>query len=124
MERWLTRKYPTSGFVNNFYTLKLPSLPPLKINLLRISFRTAYVVSTTAIAMIFPYFNQVLGVLGALTFWPLAIYFPVEMYFVQKKIGAWTKQWIVLRIFSFICLLVTIIGLIGSIEGLISAKFG
>ena len=79
--------------------------------------------STTAIAMIFPYFNQVLGVLGALSFWPLAIYFPVEMYFVQKKIEAWTKQWIVLRIFSFICLLVTIIGLIGSIEGLISAKF-
>ncbi|KAK1581160.1 hypothetical protein Q3G72_003713 [Acer saccharum] len=124
VERWLTRKYPTSGFVNNFYTFKLPSLPPLKINLLRISFRTAYVMSTTAIAMIFPYFNQVLGVLGALNFWPLAIYFPVEMYFVQKKIGAWTKQWIVLRIFSFICFLVTIIGLIGSIEGLISAKFG
>ncbi|KAI9185859.1 hypothetical protein LWI28_011356 [Acer negundo] len=124
VERWLTKKYPTSQFVNNFYTFKFPSLPPLKINLLRISFRTAYVMSTTAIAMIFPYFNQVLGVLGALNFWPLAIYFPVEMYFVQKKIGAWTKQWIVLRIFSFICLLVTIIGLIGSIEGLISAKFG
>ncbi|TXG68039.1 hypothetical protein EZV62_009314 [Acer yangbiense] len=124
VERWLTRKYPTSGFVNKFFTFKLPSLPPLKINLLRISFRTAYVVSTTAIAMIFPYFNQVLGVLGALTFWPLAIYFPVEMYFVQKKIGSWTKQWIVLRIFSFICLLVTIIGLIGSVEGLISAKLG
>ncbi|TXG68041.1 hypothetical protein EZV62_009316 [Acer yangbiense] len=124
VERWLTRKYPTSGFVNNFYTFKLPSLPPLKINLLRITFRTAYVVSTTAIAMIFPYFNQVLGVLGALNFWPMAIYFPVELYFVQKKIGAWTKKWIVLRIFSFICLLVTIIGLIGSIEGLISAKLG
>ncbi|KAL5735574.1 hypothetical protein ACOSQ2_030362 [Xanthoceras sorbifolium] len=122
VERWLTRKFPTSGFVNTFYTFKLPSLPPLKINLLRICFRTAYVVSTTGVAMVFPYFNQVLGVLGALNFWPLAIYFPVEMYFVQKKIGAWTKQWIVLRIFSFICLLVTIIGLVGSIEGLISAK--
>ncbi|KAL5735571.1 hypothetical protein ACOSQ2_030359 [Xanthoceras sorbifolium] len=121
-ERWFTRKFPTSGFVNTFYTFKLPSLPPLKINPLSICFRTAYVVSTTGVAMVFPYFNLVLGVLGALNFWPLVIYFPVEMYFVQKKIGAWTKQWIVLRIFSFICLLVTIIGLVGSIEGLISAK--
>lgn len=124
VERWFTRKYPSSGFVNNFYTFKLPLLPPLRVNILRLCFRTAYVVSTTAIAIIFPYFNQVLGVLGALNFWPLAIYFPVEMYFVQKKIGAWTRKWIVLRTFSFICLLVTIVGLIGSIEGLISAKLG
>ncbi|KAL9441910.1 hypothetical protein AB3S75_020417 [Citrus x aurantiifolia] len=124
VETWFTRKYPSSGFVNNFYTFKLPLLPPLRVNILRLCFRTAYVVSTTAVAIIFPYFNQVLGVLGALNFWPLAIYFPVEMYFVQKKIGAWTRKWIVLRTFSFICLLVTILGLIGSIEGLISAKLG
>ncbi|KAE8098920.1 hypothetical protein FH972_016947 [Carpinus fangiana] len=121
-ERWFTKKFPNSGFVNNFYTIKLPLLPGFKWNLLRLCFRTAYVISTTIIAMVFPYFNQVLGLLGALNFWPLTIYFPVEMYFVQKKIGAWTKKWIVLRTFSFACFLVTVLGLIGSLEGLISAK--
>lgn len=94
----------------------------LQLNPFRLSFRTAYVVSTTGIAMVFPYFNQVLGVLGALNFWPLAIYFPVEMYFVQNKIGAWTRRWIVLRTFSFFCFLVTVVGIIGSVQGLISAK--
>ncbi|KAJ0102426.1 hypothetical protein Patl1_03717 [Pistacia atlantica] len=123
-ERWFTQKYPNSIFVNKFFTFKLPSLPPLKVNLFRICFRTAYVVSTTAVAIVFPYFNQVLGVLGALNFWPLAIYFPVEMYFVQRKVSPWTRKWIVLRTFSITCLCVTIIGLIGSIEGLLSAKFG
>ncbi|PON47222.1 Amino acid transporter, transmembrane domain containing protein, partial [Parasponia andersonii] len=123
IERWFSGKFPDSGFVNNFYSIKLPMLPVLQLNPLRLCFRTAYVVSTTGIAMLFPYFNQVLGVLGALNFWPLAIYFPVEMYFVQKKIGAWTRKWIVLRTFSFICFLVTVVGLIGSLEGLISAKF-
>lgn len=122
VERWLTKKYPNSSFVNNFYTFKLPLLPGFQWNLLRLCFRTAYVISTTALAMLFPYFNQVLGLLGALNFWPLAIYFPVEMYFVQKKIGAWTRKWIVLRIFSFVCFLVTVVGFIGSVEGLISAK--
>ncbi|KAJ9187124.1 hypothetical protein P3X46_002618 [Hevea brasiliensis] len=124
VEGWSAKKYPRSRFVNRFYPLKLPLFPPLQINLLRLCFRTAYVASTTAIAMAFPYFNQVLGVLGALNFWPLAIYFPVEMYLLQKKIRAWTRKWIVLRTFSFVCFLVTVVGLIGSIQGLISAKFG
>ncbi|EXB51063.1 hypothetical protein L484_023766 [Morus notabilis] len=122
VERWLGKKFPNSGFVNNFYNLKLPFLPPVQLNPLRLCFRTAYVVSTTGIAVLFPYFNQVLGVLGALNFWPLAIYFPVEMYFIQKKIRPWTRKWFVLRTLSFVCLLVTVVGLIGSFEGLISAK--
>lgn len=97
-------------------------IPRFQVNSFRLCFRTVYVVSTTGIAMLFPYFNQVLGVLGALNFWPLAIYFPVQMYCVQKEIGAWTKKWIVLQTFSFVCFLVTVVGVIGSVEGLISAK--
>ncbi|KAL6179199.1 hypothetical protein ACLB2K_050715 [Fragaria x ananassa] len=93
-ERWFSKKYPNSAFVNNFYSFKIPMFPRFQVNPFRLCFRTVYVISTTRIAMLFPYFNQVLGVLGALNFWPLAIYFPVEMYFVQKKIGTWTKKWI------------------------------
>ncbi|KAJ1410855.1 Amino acid transporter, transmembrane domain [Sesbania bispinosa] len=93
-----------------------------QINMLRICFRTIYVISTTGLAILFPYFNQVLGVLGALGFWPLAIYFPVEMYFVQHRIEAWSTKWIALRTFSFVCFLVSLMGLIGSLEGIISEK--
>ncbi|KAA8527115.1 hypothetical protein F0562_008656 [Nyssa sinensis] len=122
VEKWFAVKFPNSGFLNNFYTFKLPLLPVFQLNPFRLCFRTAYVISTTGLAMLFPYFNQVLGVLGALGFWPLAVYFPVEMYFVQRKIGAWTRKWVVLQTFSIICLLVSLLALIGSIEGLISAK--
>ncbi|XP_061337573.1 probable amino acid permease 7 [Gastrolobium bilobum] len=122
VDRWCSRKYPNSGFVNNFYQLKLPLLPAFRLNMFRICFRTAYVISTTGLAILFPYFNEVLGVLGALSFWPLAIYFPVEMYFVQKKIEAWSTKWIVLRTFSFVCFLVTVVSLAGSLEGIISEK--
>ena len=121
-DRWFADKFPNSGFVNDFYTIQLPFLPPYKLNPLRICFRTVYVISTTGIAMLFPYFNQVLGVLGALNFWPLAIYFPVEMYFVQRKIGAWTRKWVVLQSFSYGCLLVSVFALVGSLEGLFSEK--
>lgn len=121
-DRWCAEMFPESGFITKFYSLKLPLLPEFRLNLFRLCFRTAYVVSTTGIAMVFPYFNQILGVLGALNLWPLAIYFPVEMYFVQKKIGAWTRKWVVLQTFSMVCLLVSVVALIGSVEGLIQAK--
>ncbi|KAI5408887.1 hypothetical protein KIW84_054644 [Lathyrus oleraceus] len=121
-DRWCSKKFPKSGFVNDFRRVKLPLLPAFEVNLYRFCFRTTYVISTTGLAILFPYFNQVLGVLGGINFWPLAIYFPVEMYFVQMKIGAWTGKWIALRIFSFACFLVTIVGLIGSFEGIVRAK--
>ncbi|KAK2982298.1 hypothetical protein RJ640_004943 [Escallonia rubra] len=60
VEKWFAEKFPNSRFVNNSVTLKLPLVPALRLNLLRLCFRTAYVASTTAIAIIFPYFNQVM----------------------------------------------------------------
>lgn len=124
MERWFAEKFPNSVFVTENYALKLLALPTTRLNLLRLCFRTSYVAFTTGIAIIFPYFNQVVAVAGALTFWPLVIYFPVEMYIAQKNIRAWTRKWVVLRVYSVICLLVASFALVGSLEGLISAKFG
>ncbi|KAI3852140.1 hypothetical protein MKW92_040857 [Papaver armeniacum] len=122
MEGWLAEKYPNSVFINKSYNLKIPLLPSLNLSPLRLCTRTFYVATTTGIAMTFPYFNQVLGVLGSLTFWPLTIYFPVQMYFVQLKIEAWTRKWVILQTFSVVCLIISTIALIGSLEGIVSAK--
>ncbi|XP_072989379.1 probable amino acid permease 7 [Typha latifolia] len=122
VDRWSSEKFPNHGSVKTFYTIKLPFLPAYRFNLLRICFRTIYVASTTGLAMFFPYFNEVLGLLGAFNFWPLAIYFPVEMYFVQRKIETWTKKWIILQTFSVACLLVSIFAFVGSVEGVVSEK--
>ncbi|KAL0922689.1 hypothetical protein M5K25_006696 [Dendrobium thyrsiflorum] len=119
VERWLSIKLPLTRLVNDFYTIHLPFLPSFRINLFRIFFRTLYVASTTGLALGFPYFNQVLALLGAISFWPLAIYFPVEMYYVQRKIAPWTSKWVVLQVFSVGCLLVSIFALVGSMEGLL-----
>lgn len=121
-ERWLTEKFPNSGFLNRFHDLKLPLLPVLRLNLFRLCFRTAYVASTTGIAFVFPYFNEILGVLGALNLWPLAIYFPVEMYIVQKKVESWSRKWVILEVFSGVLMVVSVVALVGSVAGLIEAK--
>ncbi|GMP66391.1 hypothetical protein CsSME_00026766 [Camellia sinensis var. sinensis] len=118
----ITKKLPDNEFVNNVYTIKLPMLPVFKLNLLRLCFRTTYVASTTGIALLFPYFNDVLGVLGALNFWPLAIYFPAQMYLRQRNIKAWTRMWVVFQAFRAVCLVVPIVASVGSMEGLITTK--
>lgn len=122
IENWIAVKYPDNRFLNKNLTYKFPWLPGFQLNLLRLCFRSIYVVSTTAIAVMFPYFNQAIGLVGGFGFWPLTVYFPVEMYFKQKNIEAWTIKWIMLRAFSVICFLVTAFALIGSAEGLMSAR--
>ncbi|KAG6474575.1 probable amino acid permease 7 [Zingiber officinale] len=122
-DEWAAGKFPNSAFVNEFYKLRLPSfLPSFRLNLFRLCFRTAYVAAATGLAMFFPYFNQVLGVLGASFFWPIAIYFPVEMYFVQRRITSWSRDWLLLQGFSTFCLLLSIFAFVGSVEGLITEK--
>ncbi|KAL0362980.1 UNVERIFIED_CONTAM: putative amino acid permease 7 [Sesamum calycinum] len=123
VDKWLTDQLPRSSFVNRNYTVKLPSVPALSLNLERLCFRTAYVASTTGVAMIFPYFNQVLGVLGTINFWPLSIYFPVEMWLRQKNIGPWTTKWILFRSFGILCFLLNMFILAGSIQGIMAARF-
>ncbi|KAK9691524.1 hypothetical protein RND81_09G202100 [Saponaria officinalis] len=124
VDRWFAQRYPDNEFVHSSHNLEIPLLPvpSLKVNLFRLCFRTIYVASTTGIALAFPYFNQVLGVLGALIFWPLSIYFPVEMYLVQKNIHTWSAWWIALKSFTLFCLLAAVFALSGSIEGLITAR--
>ncbi|PWA63140.1 amino acid transporter, transmembrane domain-containing protein [Artemisia annua] len=121
-ERSLTEMFPESRFLKNFYNIKLPMFPAFRLNIFRLCFRTTYVLSTTAIALVFPYFNEILGVLGALNLWPLAIYFPVEMYIVQRNVETWSTKWIFLKIFSFALMVVSVVALVGSIAGLIEAK--
>ncbi|KAF6141349.1 hypothetical protein GIB67_008526 [Kingdonia uniflora] len=61
MEGWLAQKFSNNGFMNKFYTIKIPLIPAFSLNLLRLCFRTAFVSSATGIAIAFPYFNEVLG---------------------------------------------------------------
>ncbi|GJY71042.1 probable amino acid permease 7 isoform X1 [Tanacetum coccineum] len=123
-ERWYAEKFPESLLLTDIQNLKVSLLPEFRVNSLRLCFRTTYVIFTMSVAMLFPYFNEVLAFAGSITFWPLTIYFPVEMYFVFKKIKRWSGKWILLRIYSTFSLIVSVFNLVGSLEGLIAKRFG
>lgn len=101
------------------YDIPIPFFGVYQLNIFRLTWRTAFVVFTTIIAMLLPFFNDVVGILGALGFWPLTVYFPVEMYIAQNKIGRWTNRWIGLQILSMACLCVSIAAAVGSVAGVV-----
>uniref|UniRef100_A0A453D5U0 Amino acid transporter transmembrane domain-containing protein n=1 Tax=Aegilops tauschii subsp. strangulata TaxID=200361 RepID=A0A453D5U0_AEGTS len=124
-DRWLAARCPDSAFVCRTYAVRLvPGLPRYGLNLQRVCFRTAYVGSTTALAVVFPYFNEVLGLLGALIFWPLIIYLPVEMYCVQRRVRAWTPTWVALQAFSVACFAVGTFAFVGCVQGVVQKRLG
>ncbi|KAH0897106.1 hypothetical protein HID58_046674, partial [Brassica napus] len=91
------------------------------ISLFRLVWRTSYVVVTAVVAMIFPFFNDFLGLIGAASFWPLTVYFPIEMHIAQKNMKKFSFTWTWLKILSWACFLVSLVAAAGSVQGLIQS---
>lgn len=72
----------------------------------------------TLVALIMPFFNDILAFLGAMGYWPLTVYFPIEIYIAKNKIKKWTWRWIGLELINTACLLVAAAAACGSIQGL------
>ncbi|XP_021732281.1 amino acid permease 3-like [Chenopodium quinoa] len=121
IEKIASETFPDSDFITKDIKIPLPGgYKPYNLNLFRLVWRTVFVIITTVISMLLPFFNDVVGLLGALGFWPLTVYFPVEMYISQKKIPKWTTKWISLQILSAACLIISIAAAAGSIAGVVN----
>ncbi|KAK1418255.1 hypothetical protein QVD17_27398 [Tagetes erecta] len=116
VETWSKEKWPQNKLVTREF-----SMWGFDVNMLRFVSRTTYVIVTTIIAMIFPFFNEFVGLLGAGTFWPLSVYFPIEMYISQAKIRKYSFTWIWMQILSVACLMVSLVAAVGSTHGLITS---
>ncbi|MCL7030870.1 hypothetical protein MKW94_008259 [Papaver nudicaule] len=120
IEKWAATKWPKSDFINKNFQVPIPGCCPYNLNLFRLVWRTIFVVLTTIISMLLPFFNDVVGILGAFAFWPLSVYFPVEMYTSHKKIPKWSTKWIFLQILSAACFLISIGAAVGSVVGVVT----
>ncbi|MQM10816.1 hypothetical protein Taro_043714 [Colocasia esculenta] len=67
VEKWFREQWPDSDFITKEYPVRL--LPGSRccynVNPFRLVWRTAFVVVTTVISMLLPFFNDVVGILGA-----------------------------------------------------------
>ncbi|KAK4484083.1 hypothetical protein RD792_011303 [Penstemon davidsonii] len=114
VEKMCHQKWPENQFITKEYAV----CGNFNINLFRLVWRTLYVIVTALVAMIFPFFNDFLGLIGAASFYPLTVYFPIEMHIAQTKIPKYSFTWVWLKILSWACLVVSLVAAAGSIEGL------
>ncbi|CAA2975183.1 amino acid permease 6-like [Olea europaea subsp. europaea] len=118
VEKRCNKKWPENKFISTEHAINIPVCGTWYINLFRLVWRTTYVVVTAVMAMIFPFFNDFLGLIGAASFYPLTVYFPIEMHIAQAKIAKYSFTWIWLKILSWACLIVSLVAAAGSIQGL------
>ncbi|TKY60455.1 Amino acid permease 2 [Spatholobus suberectus] len=116
VEKGVTQRWSN---IDKEFKIPIPGFPPYKLKVFRLVWRTVFVVLTTVISMLLPFFNDIVGVIGASGFWPLTVYFPVEMYISQKNIPKWSNRWISLQIFSVACLVVSVVAAVGSVAGVL-----
>ncbi|KAG0529143.1 hypothetical protein BDA96_05G072900 [Sorghum bicolor] len=117
VEKWAAATWPDSAFIAR----ELGAVGPFKLSAFRLAWRTAFVCLTTVVAMMLPFFGDVVGLLGAVSFWPLTVYFPIEMYVVQRGVRRGSTHWICLQMLSVACLVVSVAAAAGSIADVIGA---
>ncbi|KAH7277148.1 hypothetical protein KP509_39G036100 [Ceratopteris richardii] len=118
-ENWVMKRWSTSPYITFKPSMCLPFAGPTKLPVFRLVSRTLYVIVTVILSMLLPFFNDVLGLLGAMAFWPLTVYFPVTMHISQAQVKPWTPKWVALQTLSFLCLLISLAAGMGSIAGLL-----
>jgi len=124
LESCVACRWPDAKFINATYYVRVPpclrssASPPATVAVapLKLVLRTIVIMFTTLVAMLLPFFNAVLGLIGALGFWPLSVYFPVRMHMVRLKICRGELRWWLLQAMSFVCLLISIGASIGSVQ--------
>ncbi|VAI84659.1 unnamed protein product [Triticum turgidum subsp. durum] len=116
VEKWAAARWPGSDFVVRQYHPFAGG--NFSVSMFKLVWRTAFVAVSTVLAILMPFFNAILGLLGALAFWPLTVYFPVEMYKRQSKVERFSKKWVVLQSLSFTCFAVTVAVTVASVQGI------
>ncbi|XP_056164314.1 amino acid permease 3-like [Syzygium oleosum] len=119
VEKTAVKKFPNSQFITREIKIPIPGLSPYKLNLFRLVWRTAFVIATTVISMLLPFFHHIVRLPGPLGFWRLTVYFPIEMYIKQKKIPKWSTKWVCLQILNVACHIIAIAAAAGSVAGVV-----
>ncbi|XP_068320722.1 amino acid permease 3-like [Pyrus communis] len=119
VEKTAAKSFPNSQFITKDIKIPIPGFGSYNLSLSKLVWMTFFVILTTVISMILPFFNDVVGFLGALGYWPLTVYFPAEMYIAQKKIAEWSMRWICLQILSLFVLAVALSAAAGSVIGVV-----
>ena len=118
VEGFLHRRFPNSRFFHIGVNIPLPGGRVFRLRLFPLLWRTAYVCATTVLAALFPFFNDIVGIIGSLGFWPMSVHFPFEMHIAQRRLGFTSPKALLLRALNVFFFIIAVCGIIGNVYGL------
>ena len=77
--------------------------------------------SAAVVAMLLPFFNDVVALIGAMGFWPLTVFLPIEIRIRQAEVPRWQCKWICLQALSIVCAIVSLAAGVGAVAQIIVA---
>lgn len=92
---------------------------PAGATLVRAAYRTLYVCCTTLVAAALPFFGAFGGLIGAVTFYPTAVYFPSAMYCKVYRPSKRSATWLAIVAVNVVIAVVTLLATAGSISNII-----
>ena len=84
VETCASQRWPSSSFVNGKYPFRIGKMK-FSLSFFRLVWRSIFVVLVTILGMTMPFSNERLTLLGSTGFYPLTIYFPVEMDIAKRR---------------------------------------
>lgn len=115
LEGLVLKRWPKKTFLNNTRSVSIRVVGRIRLNIFHLVWRTIFVLVTTLLALLLPFFNSIMGLLGALAFFPLSVYFPIRIYMKRTNLRHYKCEWWFLCTLMVICLLVSIGAAIGSV---------
>ncbi|KAL6767998.1 hypothetical protein ACKKBF_B37390 [Auxenochlorella protothecoides x Auxenochlorella symbiontica] len=80
----------------------------------RLVYRTAYVILIGFLGICLPFFGDIVGLVGAIGFWPATVFFPIECWIRVYRPNATKRMW--LRCLNVGCFIVTLAATVGSVQ--------
>ncbi|KAL3689006.1 hypothetical protein R1sor_015315 [Riccia sorocarpa] len=119
LESWILKRWPEKKFLHQRHKVSIYGIGTLQLDIFRLVWRTIFVLITTLIALLLPFFNSIMGLLGSLAFFPLSVYFPIRIYMKRTSTKTFTLKWWFLCALMVSCLLVSLAAALGSFAGIL-----
>ncbi|DBB11858.1 TPA: hypothetical protein ACH3X3_006005 [Trebouxia sp. C0006] len=121
VENAVYRRFGVTHFTHTEFIVSIRGVPWLRLTAFRLIWRTLYVCLTTLVAMLLPFFNDVVALIGAIGFWPLTVFLPIELHIRQAEVPRWQCKWICLQALSIVCAVVSLAAGVGAVAQIIVA---
>lgn len=113
---------PLFAAIEDVLLLTWPRLADVPELAVRLVYRSLFVCLTTFIAIALPFFSSIIGLIGAITFWPMTVFYPLAMHKrVYPPKSKRAPQHVAMVVVDVVMGAVALLAIIGSLYSIIKS---